>query len=246
MEYGYVSSSKYNKELGLYDVSIMNGDKETVEPCYRILNSTYLKYSKTNGYFLLSPDSKYIFIKESSEPNDIFKNLIYSKKHIIKNNEDILNMNIDPIEKYTSVSLISIPPETCINLALEDNSIDRNFQIVNKPKYNKYDCLVSDISNNSFTNVAQKKLSMIESWTSYFIGTPSNQDSNNTNKDCDVNITVEEVHQYNQFYMYGLTSLNLLLIIIGIIMVFSIVQDSENIIRHKKTLNLLSKNGNLE
>jgi hypothetical protein len=244
MEYGYVSNSIYNKESGLYDVTIKNKENEIIEPCYRILNETYLKYNKLNGYFLLSPDSKYIFIKETSEPNEILKNIIYSKKHITQNNEDILNMNNDPIERYSSLSFISIPPETCINLALEDNAKDRHYQIVNKTKYNKYDCLVSDIANNSFTNIVPKKKSVIESLSSYFIGTPSEDydHDHKENKDCNCNVTVEDIHQYNQFYMYGLTSLNLLMIIVIIIIVFVIIQDSENISKHKKTLEILKNN----
>jgi len=243
MEYGYVSNSIYNKESGLYDVTIKNSkniESEIIEPCYRILNETYLKYNKSNGYFLISPDSKYIFIKENIEPNEILKNIIYSKKYITQNNEEILNINIDPIEKYKLLSFLTIPPETCINLALEDNAKDRHYQIVNKTKYNKYDCLVSDIANNSFTNVINKKKNMIESLSEYLTGTPSDQNTDH-DKDCNCNVTVQDVHQYNQFYMYGLTSLNLLMIIIIIIIVFVIIQDSKNISKHKKTLDILKE-----
>jgi len=61
----------------------------------------------------------------------------------------------------------------------------------------------------------------------YLSGSPS--DSNDTKVECNITNIHEDIHNYNTFYVYGLTSLNLLFIIIIIVMIFSIIKDSEKI-----------------
>jgi hypothetical protein len=242
MEYGYVIDPiEYNTISGLYNVRVKIDEDVKIISCYRILNQTILKYTENPGYFLISPNSKYIYISDKTDINSFFKNLIFSKNNTNYSNQDLLDFNIDPIKKYTKISSIDILPESCINLALEDDNTNRNYQIVKANLYNNYDCLVKNVVNmadNSFTNIEPKKTGIFESLSYYLTGSPSiyehNKD-NNTNCNITVNSVMEDVNEYNTFYIYGLTSLNLLFIIIIIIMVFNIVQDSEKLkIKSKK------------
>lgn len=240
MEYGYVTDhAEYNSINGLYDVKVKIDEDIKIISSYRLLNPTMLKYTENTGYFLISPDSKYIFINEKTDINTLFKNIIFSKNNTNYTNYDLLDINIDPIKKYTKISSIDILPESCINLALENNETIRNYQINNTNLYNKYDCLVKNVvnmSDNSFTNIEPKKTGLMETLSYYFSGTPSEESKNG---DCNltVNTVMENVNQYNTFYVYGLTSLNFLFFIIIIIMIFNIIQDSEKLIKIKKRNN---------
>jgi hypothetical protein len=231
MEYGYVADTpKYNKKSGLYDVPVMFEEDIKIISCYRILNPTSIQYTTEPGYFLLSHDSKYIYLNNNTDINTVFKNIIFSKNNISYTNEDLLEINIDPVKKYTKISLIDIPPESCINLAFENNDFDKRYQIANNSLYNKYDCLATNVvtmKDNSFTNIDVKKTGLLETLSYYISGASTPSESNRSgNAECNVNI-IEDVHQYNTFYVYSLTSLNLLFVIIIIIMIFNIVKDSE-------------------
>ena len=232
MEYGYITDvPKYNKISGLYDVPVMiDKDIKTISS-YRILNPTILKYTQEPGYFLISQDDKFIYINDKIDINILIKNIIFSKNNLNYSNEDILEINNDPIRKYNKISLIEIPPEYCINLALEDTDSDRKYQIVNSNLYNNYDCLVKNINmaNNNFTNIESKQSSILETMSYYLIGSPSisiNEKKESSDCNVTVNSVTEDIYQYNTYYIYGLTSLNCLFIIIIIIMVFNIIQDS--------------------
>jgi len=230
MENGYIlDMPKYNSITGLYDTPIKIGLENKTINCYRLLNNTNLKYSEEAGYFLLSPDSKYIFIDENTDVNTFLKNIIFSKMHIEYTNKDLLEINNNPVDKYSNISLIEIPNDTCINLALEDNVINRENQIKNNNKYNQYDCLVKNISNISYTNTEPKTI--MEKMTDYFIGSPSNTPSTECNK---LNV-VEVIHQYNTFYVYGLTSLNIIFVLIIIMMIFSLIKDSGKSVKKQVT-----------
>jgi len=234
MEYGYVIDyEKYNKITGLYDVTVIIDKNKKIISCYRILNPTILKYTEEPGYFLISLNSKYIYINDKTDINTLLKNIIFSKNNLNYSNEDILEINIDPIKKYTLISSIDIPAESYINLAFEDNDVDRNYQIINNNIYSKYDCLVVNamMINNNFTNIEPKKGGIFESLSHYFTGKKSEITTEKSDSGCTVNINseIETINQYNNFYVYGLTSLNLLFLIIVIIMVFSLVNDSEKI-----------------
>jgi hypothetical protein len=236
MEYGYIiDTPKYNSKKGLYDVQVKIDKDTRTLTCNRILNPTILKYTQTPGYFLISPDNKYIFINDKVDINTLLKNIVFSNNNYNYTNEDILEINIDPIKKYTQISFIDIPEDSCINFILEDNDSDRKYQISKNSPFMKYDCLVSNIlnmSNNSFTNIEPKKSGIFETMSHYLTGAPSVEiDEKHGNSECKVtvNSVMEDVHQYNTFYVYGLTSLNLLFVIIIIIMVFNIVQDSDKI-----------------
>jgi hypothetical protein len=231
MEYGYVTDNpKYNKTSGLYDVPIMIGEDIKTISSYRILNPTILKYTLEPGYFLISPDSKFIYINDKTDINILIKYIIFSKNNLNYSNQDLLEINSDPIRKYNKISLIEIPKEYCINLSLEDNDSDRKYQIATSNLYNNYDCLVKNISNISFTNNESKKLGMFETMSYFINGSPSiNKNDKEDHPDCNVTVTsiMEDVNQYNNYYVYGLTTLNCLFIIIIIIMVFNIIQDSK-------------------
>ena len=94
MEKGYVIDKEiYNTTNGLYNVKTMVDTDIMSSSYYRILNGTKLKYTDKPGYFLLSIDSKYIFIKESIDINTLFKNIIFSKNNLNYTNEELLEIN---------------------------------------------------------------------------------------------------------------------------------------------------------
>lgn len=214
MDNGYVINiPKYNSTTYLYDVEILLNDevKQKIS-CYRILNSTPLIYSEEAGYFYISLDSKYLYFKDMIVFNDYLKNIYFSINNPLKTNKEILDINNDPIQKYTYIILSTIPENSCINLALEDNNKDRLNQIINMGIYNSYDCIVKNIKNNT-----PAKDSIYERLSG--ISTPSSTGENN--------ITIVDIHQYNKFYVYGLTTLNMLLIVIIVIMLLLITNDGK-------------------
>jgi hypothetical protein len=237
MDNGYIIDTPlYNSKIGLYEVPLSNNK---IINCYRIFNGTNIKYSPTPGYFYISIDNAYIFITEDANINDIIKNIIYSNSYPEKTNEDLLEINNDPYQKYSIIALIEIPESTCINLALQDNDVDRRFQIENKNKYNSYDCLVKNLVDN-FKNVEKTK-TLYETITNYVSYTPSTYNNDNkykepSNIDIDIDVTpvtnIQDIHQYNQFYVVGLTSLNFLLIILIIIIIIIISQDNTTSRKH--------------
>ena len=222
MDKGYIYDKPiYNSTTYLYDVSIITDNKDIkIISCYRILNNTPLVYAEEPGYFYISMDNKYIYFKDTDIFTEILKNIIYIQKNPLKSNQDLLDINNDPIQKYTEIILLTIPESTCINLALENNVVDRLNQITNVGKYNSYDCLVKNIANNSFTNIENKNDTIYERLTQYFTNTPSNTPSNTIN--------IIDIHEYNKFYVYGLTSLNMLLIIIIVLMLLTLTNKQFN------------------
>jgi len=212
MDNGYIYDKPiYNSTKYLYDVPvILNNNDINIYNCYRILNSTPLVYKEKPGFFYISEDNKYIYFKDTDVFIDILKNIIYSINNPLKTNQDLLEINNDPIQKYTEITSITIPEAMCINFALEENTIDRLNQITNVGKYNSYDCLVKNISNNSFTNI-EKKETIYERLTELF--TPKESP-----KIINENINIIDIHTYNKFYVYSLASLNMLLIMIVILM----------------------------
>ena len=184
------------------------------------MNNTSLVYKEEPGYFYKSTDSKYIYFKDTDIFTDIIKNIIFSINNPLKSNQDLLEINNDPVQKYTYIVLLSVPENSCINLALENNSVDRLNQIKNTGKYNSYDCLVKNISNNNYSNVESKKLSIYENLSQYFSPSPSSS-LESTNQ----SINIIDIHQYNKFYVYGLTTLNMLLIILIIVMLIIITNE---------------------
>lgn len=238
MDNGYVIDiPTYNLSTGLYDVTLYYSStqsKKTIS-CYRILNMTKLNYVERSGYFYISPDSKYLYFTEDTEINDYFKNVIFSQKQI--SNNEILDINNDPIQKYNLISLLEIPKTMCLNLALENDEQNRMNQILHKSKYNQYDCLVKTMVNNSFKNVEIKKNFITEMVEKYISYSPSD-DKEDYDKDDKPDIVtnqivigditeINDIHMYNKFYVYGLTVLNLLLIIIIIIAVLVLTKDTK-------------------
>lgn len=227
MDNGYIiNTPKYNSTTYLYDVPILINDKvKQVISCFRILNNTPLVYSEESGYFYISPDSKYIYFKDTTVFTEFLKNIDFSINNPLKTNKDILNINNDPVEKYTYIVLSTASESTCINLALEDNYIDRLNQIKNVGKYNSYDCLVKNITNNSYTNVKANDDTLYERLTQLFTPQSSNSDK--------PDVTIVDIHQYNKFYVYGLTTLNMLLVIIIILMLLLITNDTKSKVNYK-------------
>jgi len=235
MDNGYViDTPTYNLSTGLYDVTLLYSSTQTKKTisCYRILNMTKLKYTESTGYFYISPDSNYLYLPEDTEINDYFKNVLFSDMFLLKSNNDILDINNDPMQKYSLISSLQIPNTMCLNLALENDDKNRMYQISNKSSYNQYDCLVKTMVNNSFKNV-EKKDFMTEMLEKYISFSPSEYKEDNKTDTITNQIVVNDVneinniHEYNKFYVYGLTILNLLLIIIIIIAVLVLTQNKK-------------------
>ena len=219
MDNGFIIDiPKYNSNTYLYDVPILINEQKQTISCYRILNSTPLIYSEEPGYFYISMDSKYLFFKDTIMFNDYLKNIQFSISNPSKTNQDILDINNDPVQKYTYIVLSTLEETMCINLALEDKSSDKSNQLKTINKYVTHDCLVKNITNNSYTNVSNEPDSLYERLTGLF--TPN---ASNNNHD---HITIVDIHQYNKFYVYGLTTLNMFLIIIIVIILLLLTNDS--------------------
>lgn len=228
MDNGYIIDiPKYNSNTYLYDVPILINEQKQTISCYRILNSTSLIYSEESGYFYISMDSKYLFFKDTIIFNDYLKNIQFSINNPSKTNQDILDINNDPVQKYTYIVLSTLEETMCINLALEDKSSDKLDQLKTISKYVTHDCLVKNITNNSYTNVKKEPDSLYERLTGLF--TPN---ASNDNHD---HVTIVDIHQYNKFYVYGLTTLNMLLIIIIIIILLMLTNDSTSNNKNKLT-----------
>ena len=205
MDNGFIIDiPKYNSNTYLYDVPILINEQKQTISCYRILNSTPLIYSEEPGYFYISMDSKYLFFKDTIMFNDYLKNIQFSISNPSK----------------TNIVLSTLEETMCINLALEDKSSDKSNQLKTINKYVTHDCLVKNITNNSYTNVSNEPDSLYERLTGLF--TPN---ASNNNHDHD-HITIVDIHQYNKFYVYGLTTLNMLLIIIIVIILLLLTNDS--------------------
>ena len=239
MDNGYViDTPTYNLSTGLYDVTLLYSStqsKKTIS-CYRILNMTKLKYTENTGYFYISPDSNYLYLPEDTEINDYFKNVLFSDMFLLKSNNEILDINNDPMQKYSLISSLEIPNTMCLNLALENDEENRMNQVLHKNKYNQYDCLVKTMVNNSFKNVEKKDFitEMVEKYMSF---SPSEYKEDNKTDDKTDIITnqivvndineINNIHEYHKFYVYGLTILNLLLIILIIIAVLVLTQNKK-------------------
>ena len=150
----------------------------------------------------------------------------------IKSNYDILEINNDPVSKYASISSIQVPKTQCINLALEDNHVNRVNQITNKNKFNSKDCI--NIRNENYDNIEENypKNTIIENIQQLIGYTPSSTHNNSNIKNEYNNTTIVDVHEYNRFYVYGLTSMNCFLLLIVILMVIVIYDDNA---KHLKT-----------
>lgn len=233
MDNGYIIDiPTYNSNTYLYDVTIMIGeDIKKVVSCYRILNNTGLEYAEEPGYFYISMDSKYIYFKNTAIITDILKNIEFIKDNPTKTNQDLLEINIDPVQKYTYIVLSELPKDICINLALEDNMEDRLNQINKGGKYNSYDCLVKNMSKNNNTN-GDKEETFYERLSNAFVNQNHNTPNDSGNDSGNNSVTIVDIHTYNKFYVYGLTTLNMLLIIIIIIMLLVITNEPS--VKHRR------------
>jgi len=225
MDNGYIiDTPKYNSDTYLYDVPILVNNDEKIISCYRILNNTSLVYEKEPGYFFISTNNKYLYIKSDTEVMDILKNIQFSLLNPLKTNKDLLEINNDPVLKYTYIVELSLFDVNCINLALEDDTYKRLNQIRNANKYNKYDCLVKNVNKDSYTNIenpSPNNNNIYERLSQIFIQSTSNSTSDTEDGNHETT-TIIDIHTYNKFYVYGLTILNMLLIIIIIIIVVNI------------------------
>jgi hypothetical protein len=219
----------------------------------RIFNPTTLTYDSTNfGFFYISPDNKYIYL-DGSLPNLDIVYLDYSIKNTVTNdvlyeiNSGTSSSTMLNGKSYSDIKTsLSTSPEAmknikniCINFAYEQDSDKRAKQLELLSKntsyqvYNAYNCNSSIIrptitspisgapplSTNGLSSSGQSSGtsgSGQSSGTSVITVGGSTLSCNSNNMD---------IKEYNVYYMYGLTFLNGLLIIISIALILLLVND---------------------
>jgi len=218
---------KYNSETGLYDIYKLNTLKP-IANTIKIYNNTTLVYVKdVIGFFYISHDNKYIYLDGSNSNLDI-EYLNFSIQ-----NPSVTNSTLYDIYSTVSVSSKKINNETyneiqerlskltltkqvCISFAYEQDSETRKKQIkllLNNQEYKiykQYDCNVN-------TNEVFSPITGVENYDF----SPSTN-PNNTTVVCNSN----NITQFNSYYMYGLTVLNGLLILITIALILLVFDDN--------------------
>jgi len=223
---------KYNSETGLYGIYKNNTNLPIVNS-FRIYNNTTLLHSKDSiGYFYISPDNKYIYL-DGSNPNldiqylyfsmmnpNVTNNILYDIYSISSvSTKKINNETYDQIQTrlntITQDVMTNLKKQICISFAYEldiDNrkkQIDLLAQNSEYKIYNQYDCTNE---TESVINIEKYDISPTSSTSPM---------SNSNTLVCHSNNLTE----YNTYYMYGLTVLNGLLILISIALILLVFDD---------------------
>jgi hypothetical protein len=203
----YVVDYNFNSESGLYDLTM--SDKSVIKSQYRIVNETGLKNDEQVGFFNISPDDEYLFL-DNKDPEHNYNNLYrYSRYAQLNNldNNDLFEISINPVKSIEVYNYV-VPAAFCFILAYEDNLDTKRMQMSKANLYNQFDCISVFVNQENFE---------FAPGTDHFpeIVCNSNNNSNNT-----------EI-EYNRYYMYGLTSVNFLLIIIMFALVFSLFKNGK-------------------
>jgi hypothetical protein len=203
----YVVDYNFNSESGLYD--LIMSDNSIIKSQYRIINETGLKNDKQVGFFNISPDDEYLFL-DNKDPEHNYNNLYrYSRYAQLNNldNNDLFEISINPVKSIEVYNYV-VPAAFCFILAYEDDLDTKRMQMSKANLYNQFDCISVFVNQENFE---------FSPGTDHFpeIVCNSNNNSNNT-----------EI-EYNRYYMYGLTSVNLLLIIIMFALVFSLFKNGK-------------------
>ena len=201
----YLISYEYNIDTGLYDLAF--SDNSLADGYYRIYNETDLTNDGMIGYFYISPDNKYIFLPDDNHEENV-KNLYkysnYAKINNLSNNQ-LYEIASDPAKKSQLYNL-SVPSTFCITIAFEEYIHIRNPQMTKTTGYTKYDCLAKSIINKINTN--------------------TNHNANNTNMKEPVCICNNiDINEYNIYYMRAFGIMNVLLILVSIILIYSMFEE---------------------
>lgn len=234
---------QYNPQTGLYDI-YKSGSTTSIASTIRIYNPTNLKRT-TLGFFYISDDNKYIYL-DGTLPNLDIVYLDYSIKNSSVSNDVLYEINsgtssstmlngksyneIKTSMSTSSNTMDAIKKTLCISFAYEQDFDKRVKQIellVNNPiykSYNVYNCnssivgptILSPISGAPALSTSELSGSGKSSGTNEINVGGSTLMCNSNNMD---------IKEYNVYYMYGLTFLNGLLIIISIALILLLVDD---------------------
>jgi hypothetical protein len=233
----------YNLQTGLYDI-FASGSPTPIASTIRIFNPTNLKRT-TLGFFYLSDDNKYIYL-DGTIPNLDIVYLDYSIKNNSVTNDVLYEINSETSrstilngKSYSEINtsmntspatMDTIKKTLCINFAYEQDSEKRADQVellANNEiykAYNAYSCnssiiqptIPSPISGAPALSTSGLSRSGESSGTNPINVGGSTLMCNSNNMD---------IKEYNVYYMYGLTFLNGLLIIISIALILLLVDD---------------------
>jgi hypothetical protein len=234
----------YNSVTGLYDLTLSDN---SIVNTIRIFNTTNL-VSSNSGFFYISPDNKYIYLDGISPILDI------QYLNFCLTNESVTNDQLLDIQLTSSVStkkiqndtydvlqlrLSSVNPEiiselkksVCLNFAYErelDSRLNQIKKLKNNKIYTSYIDFNCSVSSGSFLSQAEIfGIKTIDTFTSntenYQEDATGDTDTKNdpgTTFSCNSNNT-----EINTYYMYGLTFMNGLLIIISIALILLVFDD---------------------
>jgi len=227
---GIYNSVEFNNTDGTYNVTISinntSDNTKKIKNLFRIYNDVGLVYDSVKpGYFYISNDNQYIYLDSTSVDLNI-KYLNYVINNKITNDKLLTILtSLSDSDAKTNIYNTKISDDFCINLALETDTDKRIIQLENLSSnpYANYDCFIK-------TYILNKNLNNLNS--------PSNGRYNLSmiNKPIENMSTIEPIMvcnsnnltytEYNRYYMYGLTFMNGLLIIIAIAMIFIIFEDN--------------------
>lgn len=243
-----INTISYNSSTGLYDL-ILNDN--SVVNTVRIYNTTNLISNNSSaGFFYISPDNKYIYLDGNSPILDI-QYLNFSSMNTNVTNEQLLEIQLTAsasqkkvqndtydviqlrLSNENSEIIQQIKKNVCINFAYEQTAEKRKPQIEllkNNSIYTSYldyTCMnYSDMSVLSaasilgFSNIRPKSSNVIEGATGDTPAGSLNTPGGSTFL-CNSNNT-----EINTFYVYGMTFMNGLLIIISIALILLVFDDT--------------------
>jgi hypothetical protein len=197
----YLISYEYNTETGLYDLAF--SDNSLADGYYRIYNETDLTNEGMIGYFYISPDNKYIFLpNDNHEENvkNLYKYSNYAKLNNLTNSQ-LYEIANDPAKKSQLYNL-AVPSNFCITLAFEEYIHIRNPQMIKTTAYTKYDCLAKSLLNKM-----------------------NSENSNANTKESVCICNNIDINEYNIYYMRAFGIMNVLLIFVSIILIYSMFEE---------------------
>lgn len=233
----------YNSVTGLYDLTLSDN---SIVNTIRIFNTTHL-VSSNSGFFYISPDNKYIYLDGTSPILDI-QYLNFSLTSGSVTNDQLLDVQLT-----SSVSTKKIQNETydvlqlrlsstnpqilsklkssvCLNFAYEQDSEIRKIQIKKLSKnaiYTSYAEFSCTSNTGSYLSPAEMfginttrplDAEQFQENATSDVSSPNTESGNVFS--CNSNNT-----EINTYYMYGLTFMNGLLIIISVALILLVFDD---------------------
>lgn len=241
---GLYSTITYNPQTGLYDIS--GSGSTLLASTIRIFNPTNLKNdSKSVGFFYISPDNKYIYLDGTSPNLDLIylnysitnsgvtNDILYeinsgTSGSVMLNNKSYSEIKTSLVE--SPATMVTIKKSLCINFAYEQDIDKRTKQVELLSKnasyqaYNAYNCNSSIIQPTIPSPISGAPALS----TSGLSGSGESSGTNAINVGGSTllcNSNNMDIKEYNVYYMYGLTFLNGLLIIISIALILLLVDD---------------------